>query len=203
MAAAMHVMWLVQTSDGGWAPGIGDPTFFGWLTVACYFGAAYWCFRARQNALALGPNAHRLAYAWLALLAGMVLLGINKQLDLQSLLTVIARQNAQEFGWYEDRRTYQAALIVGLMLAGLGGGAWAAWYMRKHLKHFGWAGAGAIFLAVFVVVRASSFHNVDVALRSDSLGLRLNVILEIAGIACIGWNARRFARKRLRQKRPA
>jgi len=45
---------------------------------------------------------------------------------------------------------------------------------------------------MFVGVRASSFHDVDAALRSDSLGRQLNVILEIAGIACIGSNARRF-----------
>ena len=195
-------VWLVQTPDGGWEPGIGDPTFFGWLTVACYFAAAYWCYRAWQKARSLGPNAYRLAYAWLVLLAGMALLGVNKQLDLQSLFTVLARQNAYEYGWYESRRAFQGALIAGLVLGGLGGGAWAFWYMRKHLKHFAWAGAGAVFLAVFIVVRASSFHHVDIALRSEALGIRLNSLLELSGIACIAINARKFAHKRLRQKRP-
>lgn len=194
-------MWLVQTPDGGWAPGIGDPTFTGWLTVVCYFAAAYQCYRAWQKARSLGPNAYRLSYAWLVLLAGMVLLGINKQLDLQSLLTVIARQNAKDYGWYENRRTFQAALIGVLILGGLAGGAWIAWYMRKHLKHFGWAAAGAVFLAVFVVVRAASFHNVDLLLKEEALGIRFNAIMELSGIACIALNARKFAHKRLRQKR--
>ena len=63
------------------------------------------------------------------------------------------------------------------------------------------AGAGAVFLVVFVVVRAASFHHVDILLRSEALGLRVNALLELSGIACIGWNARNFSHKRLRQKR--
>lgn len=195
------LMWLVQTPDGGWEPGIGDPTFIGWLTVVCYFGAAYWCYRAWQKARSLGPNAYRLAKAWLALFVGMVLLGINKQLDLQSLITVIGRQNAYEFGWYENRRAFQGALIAGLVVSGLAGGAWVYWYMRKHLKFFAWAGAGAVFLAVFIVVRAASFHHMDLLLRSEALGVRLNGLMELSGIGCIAINARKFAHKRLRQKR--
>ena len=193
---------LVQTPDGGWEPGIGDPTFIGWLTVVCYFAAAYQCYRAYQKARSLGPNAHRLTFAWLVLFAGMCLLGLNKQLDLQSLLTVIARKNAKDYGWYEDRRTFQVALIGGLVLSGLAAGAWIAWYMRKHLKHFGVAAAGAVFLAVFIVVRASSFHHVDLLLGAEALGVRFNALLEISGIACIAFNARNFAQKRLRQKSP-
>jgi hypothetical protein len=195
-------IFLVQTPDGEWAPGIGDPTFTGWLTVVCYFVAAYQCNRAYRKARSLGPNAYRLSRAWLVLLAGMCLLGINKQLDLQSLFTVIARQNAQEYGWYENRRIFQVALIVGLGLGGLAGGAWVAWYMRKHLKHFGIAAAGAVFLAVFVLVRASTFHHVDLLLHAEALGVSFNAFLELSGIACIALNARKFARKPLRQKSP-
>jgi hypothetical protein len=195
-------MFLVQTPDGGWTPGIGDPTFTGWLTVVCYFAAAYQCYRAYQKARSLGPNAYRLSQAWLVLLAGMCLLGINKQLDLQSLLTVIARQNARDYGWYDDRRTFQVALIGVLGLSGLAGGAWVAWYMRKHLKHFGIAAAGAVFLAVFIMVRASTFHHVDLLLHAEAMGVSFNALLELSGIACIALNARKFARKRLRQKSP-
>jgi len=32
--------------QGGWEPGIGDPTFFGWLAVLLYFAAAYLSYRA-------------------------------------------------------------------------------------------------------------------------------------------------------------
>lgn len=195
-------MLLVQTPDGGWTPGIGDPTLIGWLTVVCYFVATYQCYRAYQKARALGPNAYRLSHAWLVLLVGMGALGINKQLDLQSLLTVIARENAHDYGWYEDRRTLQVALIAALGVGGVGGGAWVAWYMRKHLKHFGIAAAGAVFLVVFIVVRASSFHHVDLLLHAEAMGVRFNALLELSGIACIALNARRFARKRLREKRP-
>jgi len=196
------VMWLVQTSDNEWSPGIGDPTFTGWLTVFCYFGAAYYCFRAWRRAQRLGPNAYKLQWAWGTLAVGMAALGVNKQLDLQSFFTVVARQHALDHGWYQDRRILQAWLVRGIVVAGLAAGVWVTWYMRKHLKHFAVAAAGAIFLGVFIVIRASSFHHVDAVLRSEAFGVRFNALFELSGIACVAWNARRFARKTLRQKRP-
>ena len=194
---------LVQTSNNEWSPGIGDPTFAGWLTVFCYFGSAYLCYRAWQKARALGPNAYRLQHAWGFLGIVMAALGLNKQLDLQSLFTVIARQSAIDNGWYEHRHVFQIWMIKTMVLAGIAGGTWVAWYMRKHLKLFGLAAAGAIFLGVFVVIRASSFHHVDIFIHTRALGVKLNNWLELSGIACVAFNARRFARKQLREKRPA
>lgn len=194
-------MWLVQTSNNEWSPGIGDPTFAGWLTVFCYFGAAYSCFQALKKARSLGPNAYRLQQAWGLLCAAMVGLGLNKQLDLQSLFTVIARQNALDNGWYEHRHVFQIWMIKIMVAVGLATAVFVAWYMRKHVRHFGLAATGAIFLAVFVVIRAASFHHVDIFIHTRALGVKLNNWLELSGIACVGLNARRFARKQLRQKR--
>ena len=42
-----------------------------------------------------------------------------------------------------------------------------------------------MFLYVFVLVRASSIHHVDIALRWEFLGLRWNWILELGGIAVV------------------
>jgi hypothetical protein len=194
-------MWLVQSANNEWSPGIGDPTFAGWLTVFCYFGCAYLCRRALKKARSLGPNAHRLQQAWGVLGIAMVALGINKQLDLQSFFTVIARQNAFDNGWYDQRRVLQTWLIKIIVVVGAVGGGSLAWYMRKHLKHFGLAGAGAVFLGVFIVIRAASFHHVDIFIHSDALGMKMNNVLELSGIGCVALNARRFSRKQLRQKR--
>jgi hypothetical protein len=133
----------------------------------------------------------------------MAMLGVNKQLDLQSFFTVLARQHALDHGWYEDRRAFQAWMIRSMLVAGLAAAAWTVWYMRKHWRHFALAAAGAIFLAVFIVIRAASFHHVDALLQSGALGVRFNAVFELSGIACVGWNARRFARKTLRQKSSA
>jgi hypothetical protein len=45
---------------------------------------------------------------------------------------------------------------------------------------------GTLFLLAFIVIRAASFHHVDVALRDASAGMRLNGLLELGGIASIG-----------------
>jgi hypothetical protein len=193
-------MWLVQSEGNQWSPGIGDPTFTGWLTVFCYFATAYQCYRAWKRAQQLGPNAYKLQLAWGSLALGMALLGLNKQLDLQSLVTVIARQHALDHGWYQERRILQGWVVRGMPVVGLAVAAWVTWYMRKHLKHFALAAAGAIFLGVFIVIRASSFHRVDVFLGAEALGVRFNALLELSGIACVWWNARSFRRKPLRQK---
>jgi len=44
---------------------------------------------------------------------------------------------------------------------------------------------GGVFLACFVVIRASSFHHVDRLIGIDFEGVRMNAILELGSILCI------------------
>ena len=87
---------------GTWSPGIGDPSVGGWLTVALYFGAAalVWGLLRRWPHWSSGQEA----WFWKLLLIALVLLGINKQLDLQSAFTETARLLAVKQGWYAERR---------------------------------------------------------------------------------------------------
>jgi hypothetical protein len=197
---------LVQTASDQWEPGIGDPTFMGWLTVFAYFGASFLCLRATRVARGIGAE-RRLVLAWGLLTAGMIFLGFNKQLDLQSLVTVIGRRMAFRGGWYARRHIYQRWFIEGLLAAGLLALAIGGFVMRRHLREFWLAGCGAVFIVVFVMVRASSFHHVDLFLRDGPGGVRMNWILELSGIACIAIAARRYTRAallrwRARARRP-
>src|SRR5580693_6074196 len=92
---------LIAAVEGGrWKPGIGDPTVMGWVTVAAYFVAVIGCFLAAwREPLPDGTRRPRSRPSkfWLALAALMVALGINKQLDLQSLATQIGRDAIR--GW--------------------------------------------------------------------------------------------------------
>jgi hypothetical protein len=47
------------------------------------------------------------------------------------------------------------------------------------------AGVGLAFLLAFVLMRASSFHHVDVFLASAAMGLHWNWILELSGIGAV------------------
>jgi hypothetical protein len=174
-------------SDGGlignWSPGIGDPSIGGWLTVVLYFCAAYGCFR-----LARGKNVklvRREASVWWLFTLGLIALGINKQLDLQSALTEIGRILAREQGWYEERRVLQAEFIGLLGLLGLVSIAFLVWITRRMPAATRAAVAGGVALVAFVAVRAASFHHFDLLIGRRLLGMKVNWVFEIGGISII------------------
>jgi hypothetical protein len=51
-----------------------------------------------------------------------------------------------------------------------------------------------VFVVTFVLVRASSFHRMDELISWRILGLRMNWLLELGGIALIAANAWVFRR---------
>lgn len=171
---------------GAWSPGIGDPTPGGWITVLLYICAAWACYRVTRRAGHLHRTlSHHERLVWDALLAGMVLLGINKQLDIQSALTEIARKAAHSHGWYEGRQQYQEAFLAAMPV--VGATAFAAMVVLAWgAPRSTWlACAGTAGLIVFVAIRAVSFHAVDEALSRNLAGLSLNWILEMGSLTAI------------------
>src|SRR3712207_4883602 len=106
--------------DLRWHPGVGDPTLRGWLTVGAYALGAGLALRAawvsaRHAEPSLAPADRRtLVGFWCLTAVVLVLLGINKQLDLQTWFIQVMRDLAKEQGWYEARRQYQIEFVVGL-----------------------------------------------------------------------------------------
>jgi hypothetical protein len=97
---------LAFTDDSQWRPGIGDPTLMGWVTVAAYFITAVFCWKsARAEDLRARRNSARSREAlfWWAVFCFLFLLGVNKQLDLQTWFTLSAKHVALKTGWYEQR----------------------------------------------------------------------------------------------------
>lgn len=160
--------------------GIGDPTAMGWVTVAAYATAALLSLRCARRAA--DPVEFRF---WAALFVALVLLGINKQLDLQSLFTQTGRDMAIAGGWYEDRRLMQAAFIGFLLTAGLAVAGLLVWVARRLPHSTQLAAAGLVLLVVFVVIRGTSFHHVDQLLGTTVQGIRYNWLLELAPLALI------------------
>lgn len=183
-----------RTLFGDWSPGIGDPTPMGWLTVVAYFAASAACFAASARARSASTRVlaeRRVGALWLVLGVFLAALGVNKQLDLQSLLTEIGRYLAHTQGWYEERRAVQARFILVVFGLALVAGAALVWVSRGHLQRLATALAGAVFLLAFVLVRASSFHHVDTLIRTELVGVRMNWVLELSGIGLIGFAALR------------
>jgi len=174
------------TDEDGWHAGIGDPTILGWVTVVAYFIASILAFRAAK-ASASRPGNRQIFWSLLTVL--LVLLGINKQLDLQTWLTITARKLAIFEGWYERRRTLQLAFIVFVAVCGLIGFRSMWKLVRQQTRELWWALAGLFFLIVFVVIRAASFHHIDQFLKYDIGGFRMNWIFELGGICMVARGA--------------
>lgn len=168
---------------GHWSPGIGDPTLGGWLTVMLYAVAALQCYRLARITANLPIDRERIFWATLAL--GLLVLGINKQLDLQTALTEIGRLIAHHQGWYEARHAVQQRFVYSVAaLAGLAG-VIVAYLARKTAGGTIVALIGGVLLLGFVVVRAASFNHFDYLINSKFLWLRLNWIMEIGGITIV------------------
>jgi len=178
-----------------WRPGIGDPTFIGWLTVAAYMmgaAAAIWALAgaraAERRVIGVDERAARdqrsMKHVWLLIAVTMVVLGVNKQLDLQTLLIEKVRKRAYVDGWYGDRRRYQVEFILVMSLAAVVAGLALTVWLRRTLSRMALALAGLAMLVLFVLIRASSFHYVDRVLSLGD-GLRLNAIIELSGIGLI------------------
>jgi hypothetical protein len=172
---------------GTWSPGIGDPSVGGWLTVALYFGVAalVWGLLRRWPRWNTGQEI----WFWKLLFIALVLLGINKQLDLQSAFTEMARLMAVKQGWYAERRQAQMAFIAGGAILGLTLLAATTYLIWGAPGATHWALAGSAALVLFVLVRATSIHHVDEFLGRSLAGFRVNWLLEWGGLLVIGASA--------------
>jgi hypothetical protein len=175
----------------GWRPAIGDPSLMGWLTVIAYAAAAALCFvAARRIPVDDRPAQNRRKRRmWMGIAVLMAFLSINKQLDLQTLLTKIGREVAVRGGWYGDRRIVQLLFVIAVLIAGAAMFVLIVRRTRFIIKERKLLLVGLCFLISFIVVRASSFHHVGVFLGSGIWGVRMNWILELSGIGMIALSA--------------
>ena len=132
---------------------------------------------------------------WAGLALTMLGLGINKQLDLQSWFTQVARDLLVGQGLYEHRHAYQQAFIAVVGCTGLMGvGILSFVAVRRRWPIL--PVAGATLLVTYVVIRSASFHHVDRIINLSVPGARLSSVLELVGIAMIGGSAARPPRTR-------
>lgn len=169
-------------------PGIGDPTLFGWLTVAAYLAAAYVSVLCAVRAERIFGKAYLLQHRliWGGLAVGLFFLGVNKQLDIQSWFTAVAKTIAYEQGWYEFGQQAQVLFIIGMVVASIIFAAGGAFFLRHVWRRYWILLIGLLFIARFIIVRAASFYGVQLPeLSRFTGGIRVNWLLEISGAAVI------------------
>ncbi len=187
--------WADFLSRLHWRPQIGDPTFMGWLTVAAYAVAAAVSLMAALRQPASDREGRRSRRVWMGVAILMAALCVNKQLDLQSLLTDVGRVIAHAQGWYDQRRLVQRWFVAAVSAGGIIALAALAWRLRSVLKGRRLLLFGLGFLLMFIIIRAASFHHVDELLGVQVIGLRVNWILELTGIGLVGLSAALDIRK--------
>jgi DNA-directed RNA polymerase subunit RPC12/RpoP len=169
------------TVDGRWHLGLGDPTVFGWLTVMVYLAAVARCMVKAKESKFFGGNYQ----FWYYLATFLFLLGINKQLDLQTFFTELMRNRAHIYGWYQYRRPVQIAFIViigiGMTVALIG----MRLFLANSWRRYKMTWIGIILMCTFILMRAASFHHFDLFIGHQILGLTVNVLLENGALLLI------------------
>lgn len=178
-------------TDGRWQLAVGDPTWIAWMAVVVYAVAAGLCVRAARAVHGADPSARRLALFWWVLGILLVVLGVNKQLDLQSLAIDVLRELAREQGWYPERRTYQRGFVgalVGACVLGLTALGVGLWPVRRRVR-LALVGLGG--LLGFVLLRAALFQHVG----PDGLAKSapVHAWIELLSVGVLAWAAARGA----------
>ncbi|HEU4820878.1 MAG TPA: hypothetical protein VFS87_06940 [Qipengyuania sp.] len=173
-----------------WRASLADASASDWITVAAYLLAAVIAARAAQAARHRAES--RDALFWRLTAAVLVFLGINELFDLQTVLTAVGKAWALWGGWYEDRRLYQFEFILALAVVAFVGGFAALRLTRGAHRTVRWALLGLVFIGIFVLLRAASFHHVDALLGMGPDAFNWGSVQEMLGILIVGLAAHRY-----------
>jgi hypothetical protein len=177
------VYLVARISDGTVEPRNRRPQFMGWFTavscLVCAVVAAFFATYLNQM------EESRDGRFWLMITVLMLFLGVNKQLDLQSLFAEVGRQISLAQGWYPNRRIVQFSFITVFTTALIGVFLWFTKRHRDLFSRYRFASFGLAFLIGFIVIRASAFHHVDEVIQYDLHGIKMNWVLALTGILLI------------------
>lgn len=174
----------------------------GWVTVAAYFLTALIALRLMLNSRRWFPADIYPAQRrfWLIVFLLMLTLGINKQLDLQSLVTAMGRYYAARDGWIEYKRVVQVGVIISILAVAAFSLLFFFFRMRNILKINWLVIAGLTCLLVFIVSRATSFHHMDIVIGTYVLGARVNWLMELGGLAAIALSAMMVSNNKMERR---
>jgi uncharacterized membrane protein len=141
---------------------------------------------------------HRQALPWFLFAAALLLLGLNKQLDLQTLFLQTGREIALASGWYGERRCLRTVFVLALGVAVLVLSLTFIWKQRCFFRQHPLTLSGSGLLVFYVLLRAAAIDHVDEAAGLSFDHRRLLAGMELSGILCLavaGFLAARIPRQ--------
>ena len=184
---------------GNWWREFGDNDVLGWATTGAYFLVAALCFRAAgrlrrgpPEAATQGPSPagppRATARDWAIIGAGILLLGLNKQLDLQILARDTGIALVRALGFDAQRRWVGRLMFLALSAVILAALAKAARHLRAARRGHNLTLWGLGMLACFLVVRAAGYQPY---LRQLNLRFKdvIHVVFELGGLLLVGMSA--------------
>lgn len=178
----------MNIENNHWLPNIGDPNITGWVTVAAYIVIALICLKAAFSK----STDKSVKIFWLLLCTFLIILGINKQFDLQTVFTLFSKNIAKKQDWYESRYIVQIAFII--LIGSVG--SKTVTYLLKNFQDT--CSSVKIALSVsailfcFILIKASSFHYLDLLINIKLIGMKINTLFELGALAIIGISSLKF-----------
>ena len=169
-----------------WHLDTGEPTWAAWTMAGGYAVAAVLCALAGFLARPAGPQHADRRQPWRVITGGLLFLGLNKLVALQTWMIKLGRVSAQPQGWYEHRRTVQAVFVGIFVILVLTAGIafWRRW--KSFAKEQTLGATGVLVLLLFMIVRAVSICHVDKLFHADFHDDYWSWLLELGGAACLG-----------------
>lgn len=168
-----------------WSPGLGDYDLLGLILTLLYATAtllvAVVAFRGRFS----GSEARRERWLWEIAAATLLVLALNKQLDLQTFIITTGRCMSLEQGWYGLRQVYQLELVMGLLLFGATVTAVSVLVFGQVLCRNWMLVLGMAGLMVFVLIRAISINHLDALLGRQLTGARSYRLIETVALLLV------------------
>src|SRR3954470_17280217 len=145
-------------TQSGWQPGFGDDDLLGWSITIAYFLVALLCtaaFRDEARSYSVTRRLQRPTF-WIVITALMVLLGFNKQLDLQTWVQSTGDSLVVTNGLESHRSGLKILSLLTLGLTGAAIGLAMLLYIGRQWRLYLLAFVGLLYLGVFIVLRAAA-----------------------------------------------
>lgn len=170
--------------EGYWINKRGDPTVIGWFITLFYFfvfaTSLYLLKKTTPNIL-----DNKYIWFWYGVTILIILLGINKQLDIQMLFADFARLYAKVSGIFENRKPFQHKILSFLTTIGISIFSVTIYKLWNAPKRMWLALIGFCILFSFPIIRLISLHSIEALLSISVLNIQVVDVIEILGIILV------------------